>query len=345
MKIENVFDDSKTFSIFRIRESGNTILNLSLFTKINTYNNKDNKMVNNQEIRTVVCFGEVLFDVFPTHRKIGGAPLNVAVRLASLGFNSNIISRVGNDNIGSELIAFVKENKVSTKSIQIDTTLKTGQVIVELNDKGSASYTIDYPVAWDKIVCTAEDEILVKKADALIFGSLSCRDQFTQTTLFELLNYAKYAVFDVNLRAPFYSKELLIRLMKQSDFIKFNDDELYEISDYLKSPFNSLEQNIIFIKEQTNAQHICVTKGSHGAVLYYNNKFYYNSGYKIKVADTVGAGDSFLAGLLSKLLIKEDPQKAIDFACALGALVAQKEGANPKIQESSINNFMNPLQS
>lgn len=298
--------------------------------------------VTNQKIN-VLCFGEVLFDVFPTHKKIGGAPLNVAIRLASLGIHSQIISRIGNDEIGKELLQYIKDHKVNSDSIQVDKNLKTGQVIVQLNDKGSASYTINYPAAWDKIIETPEDEIIVKNADALVFGSLVCRDSASQNTLFELINYAKYTVFDVNLRAPFYTKELLNHLMHEADFIKFNDDEIYEISEYLQSPFHSLEQNILFIAEQTNTKHICVTKGSHGAVLYYNKQFYYNSGYKIKVADTVGAGDSFLAGLLSKLLAGESPQSAIDFACAIGALVAQKEGANPKINKSTIDSFMNPI--
>ncbi|TDE05229.1 carbohydrate kinase family protein [Flavobacterium sandaracinum] len=292
--------------------------------------------------KKIICFGEVLFDVFPTHKKIGGAPLNVALRLASLGIDAQIISRVGNDEIGKELLDFIKKNGVATDTIQIDENLSTGQVIVQLNDKGSASYTINYPVAWDKIICVPEDEIMVKKADALVFGSLVCRDLISQNSLLEIINYAKYAVFDVNLRAPFYTKEILINLMMQSDFIKFNDDELYEISAFLNSPYHSLEQNILFIAEKTNTKHICVTKGSHGAVLFYNEKMYYNSGYKIDVVDTVGSGDSFLAGLLSKLLYEENPQEAIDFACALGAIVAKNEGANPKISSKEINDFMNP---
>nr|WP_315186468.1 carbohydrate kinase [uncultured Flavobacterium sp.] len=290
--------------------------------------------------KKVICFGEVLYDVFPTHRKIGGAPLNVAIRMASLGINTKIISRVGNDEIGKELIQFIEENKVDTSSIQIDETFPTGEVIVKLDSKGSASYTINYPVAWDKIACIPEDEINVKKADALIFGSLVCRDSVSHQSLLEIINYAKYTVFDVNLRAPFYTKELLINLMMQADFIKFNDDELYEISEYMNSPYNSLEQNIRFISEKTNTKHICVTKGNHGAVLYYDEKLYYNSGYKINVVDTVGAGDSFLASLLAKLLLGNDPQNAIDFACAMGALVAQSEGANPKISNDSVAEFM-----
>jgi fructokinase len=289
----------------------------------------------------VVCFGEVLYDVFPTLRKIGGAPLNVALRLASLGVNAQIISRIGNDEIGKELVAFIQSNNIPTDTIQIDKTYSTGEVLVQLDEKGSASYTINYPVAWDEIEVTPEAKNAVKNADALVFGSLVCRDETSYNALLSLIKIAKYKIFDVNLRAPFYTKDLLINLMKQSDFIKFNDDELYEISECLNSPFHSLEQNILFIAEQTQAKSICVTKGSHGAVLYFNEKMYYNSGYKISVADTVGAGDSFLAGLLSKLLTSEEPQKAIDFACALGALVASNEGANPKITKEEIAAFMN----
>lgn len=290
--------------------------------------------------KKIICFGEVLFDVFPTHRKIGGAPLNVALRMASLGINAQIISRVGNDEIGKELLHFIEENGVATDTIQVDENLSTGEVIVQLNDKGSASYTINYPVAWDKIEVTSVAKNAIANADAMVFGSLVCRDLVSHQTLLDLMNLAKYKIFDVNLRAPFYTKELLIELMNKADFIKFNDDELYEISEYMNSPYNSLEQNIHFIAEQTNTKHICVTKGSHGAVLYYNDTMYYNSGYKIEVADTVGAGDSFLAGLLTQLLTGNDTQFAINYACALGALVAQKEGANPKIEAAAIADFM-----
>ena len=290
--------------------------------------------------KKIICFGEVLFDVFPTHRKIGGAPLNVALRMASLGINAQIISRVGNDKIGKELLHFIKENGVATDTIQVDENLSTGEVIVQLNDKGSASYTINYPVAWDKIEVTSVAKNAIANADAMVFGSLVCRDLVSHQTLLDLMNLAKYKIFDVNLRAPFYTKELLIELMNKADFIKFNDDELYEISEYMNSPYHSLEQNIHFIAEQTNTKHICVTKGSHGAVLYYNDTMYYNSGYKIEVADTVGAGDSFLAGLLTQLLTGNDAQFAINYACALGALVAQKEGANPKIEAAAIADFM-----
>ena len=290
----------------------------------------------------VVCFGEVLWDVFPSHKKIGGAPLNVAVRLNSLGNEVKIISAIGNDKKGIELLDFIKSNGVNSSLVQIRSDTKTGKVQVMLNERGSASYDIMFPRAWDRIELTKEAIEDVKSSDAFIFGSLASRDDLSKQTLFELIKVAKYKIFDVNLRPPYYTKELLVDLMDKADFIKFNDDELFEICGYLGSKYSSLEQNIKLISEKTNTKHICVTKGRHGAVLLFNDNLYYNSGYQIKVIDTVGAGDSFLASLISKLLNNETPQKAIDFACAVGALVAQSEGANPIITEETIDNFISP---
>lgn len=291
----------------------------------------------------IVCFGEVLFDVFPDKSIIGGAPLNVALRLASLDINAKIISRIGDDVLGNTLKEYVKENNIATDTIQVDNQLETGQVLVHLDNKGSASYTINYPAAWDRIELDSLSEAIVKESNAFVFGSLVCRDEVSFSSLKSLLPLAHFKVFDVNLRTPFYKFEVLHELMNAADFIKFNDDELFEICAMMKSPYNSLEQNIRFIAENTNTKQICVTKGSHGAVLYINEKLFYNSGFKINVVDTVGSGDSFLAGLLSELLSDSNPQKAIDFGCALGAIVAQNQGANAKISKSEILNFMNPI--
>jgi fructokinase len=182
----------------------------------------------------------------------------------------------------------------------------------------------------------------VKNADAFIFGSLICRDEVSRKTLFELLPEAKYRIFDINLRPPYYEKEVLDKLMEQADFIKFNDDELFEIAEMMGSKHNSLEQNLHFISEKTNTKTICVTKGRHGAVLLKDGVRYYNSGFKVKVKDTVGAGDSFLASLIAGLLKEEESQNTLDFACAVGALVAGKEGANPEISGDIIKKFMFP---
>ncbi|MFV5693993.1 carbohydrate kinase family protein [Flavobacterium sp. LB3P122] len=289
---------------------------------------------------SIVTFGEVLWDVFPSHKKIGGAPLNVALRMNSLGVNSTIISRVGNDEDGDEIISFINNMDVSSDFIQVGEEYKTGVVNVMINEKGNASYDIHYPSSWDKITRTNEMNEKVSESDAFVFGSLICRDEVSRSTLYDLLDNAKYKILDANLRAPYYTTEVLKELMSKADFIKLNDEELWEISQILGSPYNSFEQNIKFIAEKTNTKQICVTKGAFGAVLYFNEKFYYNSGYFIKVVDTVGAGDSFLAFLIVRLLRGKSPQKALNYACAVGALVAGHEGANPEISEKEIIKYM-----
>jgi fructokinase len=289
---------------------------------------------------SAVCFGEVLWDIFPTHKKIGGAPLNVALRMNSMGVETTMISRVGADENGEDILSFLNNQEVTTDFIQVTNEYKTGAVHVMINEKGNASYDILYPSAWDKIVETELMDKVIAEADVFVFGSLASRDEVARKTLISLLDKAKYKVFDANLRAPYYTTEVLRELMEKADFIKLNDEELREISRELGSPYNSFEQNIKFIAEKTNSKQVCVTKGEFGAVLYYNNKFYYNSGYFVKVVDTVGAGDSFLASLLIRLLRGKSPQKALNYACAVGALVAGQEGANPKISEKEIKKFM-----
>ena len=128
--------------------------------------------------------------------------------------------------------------------------------------------------------------------------------------------------------------------MKPADFVKFNDEELYEICANLDFNEKSLEACIRFIAEQTATEQICVTLGKDGAVLFYENTFYYNRGYLVEVADTVGAGDSFLASIISQLLNGTPPQEAIDFACAVGSIVASKNGANPEVSVSEIRKMM-----
>jgi len=289
---------------------------------------------------SAVCFGEVLWDVFPSHKKIGGAPLNVALRMKALGIESTIISRVGLDEDGDEILSYVNNQHVSSDSIQVGEDYKTGVVNVMINEKGNASYDILYPSSWDKITLTNAMIEKVSASDVFIFGSLICRDEISRATLYSLLDKAKYKVFDANLRAPYYTTEVLLELMSKADFIKLNDEELWEISRKLESPYNSFEQNIKFIAEKTNTKQVCVTKGAFGAVLYTNDKFYYNSGYFIKVVDTVGAGDSFLATLTARLLKGKSPQKSLNYACAIGALVAGQEGANPKLSDAEIKKYM-----
>ncbi|UAL41627.1 carbohydrate kinase [Shewanella inventionis] len=290
----------------------------------------------------ISCFGEVLWDCFPDGKRVGGAPLNVCVRLNALGIKGAMISAVGDDALGQELLAFIDERGVNRDCIAIDPHKSTSTVQVTLDKNGSASYEIVADTAWDNIELTDSVISQVKQADVFVFGSLIGRSPVSFATLAALVECANFSVFDVNLRAPHYDIDSIVKLMNKADFIKLNDDELYEIAKAMGSPFNSLEQNLDFIAAQTQTQYLCVTKGSHGALLSVNGQKFYNSGYLVKVVDTVGAGDSFLGSLLYQLCTDNNPQFAIDFACAVGAMVAQSAGATPVLTLEQINAFMQP---
>lgn len=284
----------------------------------------------------IVCFGEVLFDVFPTGRRIGGAPLNVAFRLSSFGNTVDLISRIGDDSLCNEVLKFLHTHDISSKNIQIDSEYKTGEVTVTIDPQGNASYEILAPVAWDFIEVNQHALEAVRKSDAFIFGSLACRNEISKSSLLHLLGESRYKIFDINLRAPHYDFELLKILMLQSDFIKFNDDELLLVCENLGKKTTKIKEAISYVSKVTSTSTICVTRGKKGAILWLNNSFYKHKGYQAKVANTVGAGDSFLATLVDQLLKKKEPNKALDFACKIGSEVVKYEEATPELFLNSL---------
>ncbi len=284
----------------------------------------------------IVCFGETLWDIFPDKKVIGGAPLNVALRLHSLGDQVSIISRIGNDTDGKHILDYLNEHGLDIKAIQIDESYPTGNVQVHLDNNNTATYTISEPVAWDQIKVSHDDIERIQMADAFIYGSLSCRNTISKNTLLSYLSHARFKIFDANLRAPFYSLVAINELMKLADFIKLNDEELEEINHSLGIVASSIEDQIIQLSELTKTDHICITLGANGAILYTKSKFFRNHGYKVKVKDTVGAGDSFLASLIHQLVFETEPQSALDSSCAMGSLVASKNGANAKVTNGEI---------
>ena len=277
-------------------------------------------------MKQVVCFGEVLWDLFPDEKKLGGALLNVSLRMKSWGVYSQLISSVGNDALGQEIISRIKEQGLDTECIQISEEFDTGIVPVTLDQHGSASYEIKYPVSWDKIELQPKHKKLVSTCDAFVFRSLVARDSVSKNCLLDLLKIAACTVFDLNMRAPHYSITDIELYMSQSDFIKFNDEEIEEICNALGYKNNSLKEQVQFIANKTNAHTICVTLGKDGAILFHKGTFYNQKGYPAQVVDMVGAGDSFLGTLLSLLLEEKSPDESLGKACAMGGLVAQKKG-------------------
>ncbi|MGB5323105.1 carbohydrate kinase family protein [Lutimonas sp.] len=287
-------------------------------------------------IPEIVCFGETLWDIFPDKKIIGGAPLNVGLRLHSLGAEVKVISRIGKDADGNSLLNYLREEGMDLGSIQLDPELTTGNVQVHLDQNHTATYTISEPVAWDRIAVEQSDIGIISKTDAFIFGSLCCRNSISKNTLFQYLSQAKFKVFDANLRPPFYTMELVFQLMKIADMIKLNDEELDEMVKFLRIESKSIEDQIKNLSELTHTQHICVTLGAKGAICFTHGEFFKNTGYKVVVKDTVGAGDSFLASLVYQFVMGVPSQQALDFSCAMGSLVASKNGANADVSIQEI---------
>ena len=287
----------------------------------------------------IICFGEILWDIFEEGKKLGGAPFNVTNSLKDLGADVEFISRIGKDFLGNEILKELKSRGVSTIFLQEDPIYPTGKVTVDIDSDGSAKYEIDNDSAWDYIEKEAKTVKMVSDASAFVFGSLIARAKSFEA-LNSFLKVSKFSIFDINLRPPFYNQSLLIDLMNKSDMLKFNDEELDIIANGLESPFNSIDKNIEFIAERTKTKIICVTKGKYGAVLYHHGDWFYNNGYRVIVKDSAGAGDSFLATLINGLIEKEPLQKTIDYACAMGALVANSFGANPTISKNDLESFI-----
>ena len=288
----------------------------------------------------VVSFGEILWDRLPSGKVPGGAPLNFAYRLNSFQNSLSIISKVGDDSLGKGLTDFLNKNGLDTEHIQISKIYKTGEVNVSIDKNGIADYDILNPVAWDDISLNLKNIELTKNSSVFVFGSLICRNMTSRRTLKELLKIAPFKLFDINLRSPYYNMNLIEELMLSSDFIKFNYEEIEEISTIYINKKATLENMIETISEKTKTKNICVTMGEKGACYYTNNSFYYQDGFKINVLDTVGAGDSFLATLVEGILNKTKPQEILKKACAVAALVASKEGATPKVSMTEINDLL-----
>lgn len=288
----------------------------------------------------VVSFGEILWDKLPSGKAPGGAPLNFAYRLNSFQNSLSIISKVGDDSLGKGLTDFLNTNGLDTEHIQISKIYKTGEVNVSIDKNGIADYDILNPVAWDDISLNSENIELTKNSLVFVFGSLICRNITSRKTLKELIKISPFKLFDINLRSPYYNMNLIEKLMLSSDFIKFNYEEIEEISTIYINKKATLENMIETISEKTKTKNICVTMGEKGACYYTNNSFYYQDGFKISVLDTVGAGDSFIATLVEGILNKTKPQEILKKACAVAALVASKEGATPLVSATEINDLL-----
>lgn len=298
-------------------------------------------MENNNLSKSVVCFGEILWDNLPTGKRPGGAPMNVAYHLHKLGINSHLISSIGNDLSGAELITFLKEIELDTRNVQTDNKYSTSEVQATMDPiSHEVTYEIIAPVAWDYISWQPHFKALLEQSDAFVYGTLSARNMDSRNTLYKMVEYSPYRVFDVNLRAPHYSQEVIQTLLGQSHMVKLNNNELLLIAQWYNSKCTIEAECVEVLFNQFNMDEVLITKGSRGATYYTSSLRYDYPAYNIEVADTIGSGDSFLAAFLAMKLKSEPLEIILDYSVAMGAFITSQAGACPKYSKFDLERFI-----
>lgn len=288
----------------------------------------------------VVCFGEVLWDILPTGPLPGGAPMNVAYHLKKLGANPALITQIGLDKYGEDLVNMLSKSKVTTEFFYIDYEHPTGLVYANVNDHHEVIYDIVYPSAWDFIELKDEMIALVKNAQYFVYGSLTSRSKVSRDTLNQLLEVAQTKVLDINLRPPHFHRSDVENLLSKADILKMNIAELELITGWF-SNFQTTEDRIKLMQDEFKIDTLIVTMGGDGALVNHKGTVHRHEGFKVEVADTIGSGDSFLAGFLHQLLIGSSVENALAFASGIGAFIATQKGACPDYEISQITNLIN----
>lgn len=280
----------------------------------------------------VVGMGEALWDVLPEGKKIGGAPANFAYHVSQFGLPSCVVSAIGDDALGKEII----ENFTSKGLNQLiaEVPYPTGTVQVEIDQAGIPQYEIKENVAWDNIPYTDRLEQLARKTKAVCFGSLAQRNVVSRNTINRFLaampqSDDSLVVFDVNLRQGFYNKEILCNSMKRCNILKINDEELVTVSRMFGYPGIDLQDKCWILLGKYNLKMLILTCGINGSYVFTPGNVSFQPTPKVEVADTVGAGDSFTAAFISSILKGKSVQEAHSLAVRTSAYVCTKKGAMP----------------
>ena len=283
----------------------------------------------------VLCVGEVLWDALPEGLFPGGAPFNVACHLRATGTPVTMVSRVGDDRLGDEVLRRAVRFGVGVDLVQRDPVRPTGFVRVIVDDSGEPAYEILEPAAWDALALT--DALLDRAAGAraIVFGTLAQRHPTSRATIQRLWRSDALMVFDVNLRAPFEDREIVRQSLTRADVVKLSDEELSRLAGWfgLSGPPREI---VGALAKMFQCPVICVTRGSNGAAMLRDGRWSEHEGFTVEVRDTVGAGDAFLAVLLAGLLDGGTDSALLQHANLIGSYVATQFGALPTDQSAAI---------
>ena len=299
-------------------------------------------------MNNILIFGEILYDIYDDVAVIGGAPFNYSVqlsRLISKNDNLKFITALGKDDFSKDAFKFIENENIDSSLIQVLDNYETGKATVFMNENKIPDYIIHENVAWDNIEFNSDiEKALKEKYDLFYFNILSCRSEKSYNTLKNIFKNidSKYKVCDVTFRKNYYTKEKIKEALEFINILKINDDELAII----KSLFypNLQNDNEILLKnlnKDFNIDYIFLTLGKSGASSFYNNQYIFKPSNKIKVVDTVGAGDSFCAALSYAILKKLDIKKVLDFASAVSEEMIQVKGGTAKYNIKAIKEKFN----
>lgn len=288
----------------------------------------------------VVGMGEALWDMLPEGRKLGGAPANFAYHVSQFGLDSRVVSAVGDDELGNEILANFAEKQLECQIEKV--AYPTGTVLVTLDEKGVPCYEIKEGVAWDNIPYTPALENLAKQTRAVCFGSLAQRNAVSRETINRFIDEMPQdenvlKIFDINLRQHFYSKELIEASLKKSNVLKINDEELVVVGEMFGFADIDFQDKCWILLAKYNLKMLILTCGTEGSYVFTPGEVSFLETPQVQVADTVGAGDSFtgafVAAILNGKTVKDSHRLAVD----VSAFVCTQNGAMPELSEELKN--------
>lgn len=284
----------------------------------------------------IVGMGEALWDVLPEGKKIGGAPANFAYHVSQFGFDSRVVSAVGNDKWGDEILEVFRQKNLEHLLERVD--YPTGSVQVTLDEEGVPCYEIKESVAWDNIPFTDALKRLALNTRAVCFGSLAQRSKVSRATILRFLDTmpdleGHLKIFDINLRQNFYTKEVLCESFRRCNVLKINDEELVVISRLFGYPGIDLQDKCWILLAKYNLRMLILTCGTNGSYVFTPGAVSYQQTPKVPVADTIGAGDSFTAAFCAAILKGKSVPEAHKLAVEVSAYVCTQHGAMPELPQ------------
>ena len=288
----------------------------------------------------VVGMGEALWDMLPEGRKLGGAPANFAYHVSQFGLDTRVVSAVGDDELGNEILANFAEKQLDCQIEKV--TYPTGTVQVTLDEKGVPCYEIKEGVAWDNIPYTPALENLAKQTHAVCFGSLAQRNAVSRETINRFIDQMPedenvLKIFDINLRQHFYSKELIEASLKKSNVLKINDEELVVVGEMFGFADIDFQDKCWILLAKYNLKMLILTCGTEGSYVFTPGEVSFLETPQVQVADTVGAGDSFTGAFVAAILSGKTVKDAHRLAVDVSAFVCTQNGAMPELAEKLKN--------